>query len=239
MKPNPSLPTLVIAVATILLMLSPAAAEDHPSITVTASGTAEGPPDRAEVDTAVITTGQTAQAAVDANSQIMTKVLARLRSSGFGDKNIATTRYDVSPRFRQMQVDGKSEAPVISGYRVTTQLRVTVTDLDTVGLVLDQLTEAGINQISGLRFAVSERESLVDTAVRAAMAAARHKAEVAAAAAGVEVGRVLKIEERGTSMPQPRMMAFTERAGVPIIPGDQTVRASVTVTYALTGPVKD
>lgn len=237
MKPMPSLPTLVIAVATVLLMLSPAAAEDLPSITVTASGTAEGRPDRAEVDTAVITTGQTAQATVDANSQIMTKVLARLRSSGFDDKNIATTRYDVSPRFRQR--DGKSEAPVISGYRVTTQLRVTVTDLDTVGLVLDQLTQAGINQINGLRFAVSERENLTDTAVRSAMTAARHKAEVAAAAAGVGVGRVLKIEERGTSVPQPRMMAFTERAGVPIMPGDQTVQASVAVTYALTTPVKD
>jgi len=80
---------------------------------------------------------------------------------------------------------------------------------------------------------LSKRGKLADKALQGAMASARHKAEVAAAAAGVAVGPVQSIEERGGSVPQPRMMAFSERAGVPVNPDTQTVQASVSVTYLL------
>jgi len=207
------------------------------SITVTGSGTAQGSPNQVEVNAAVVTTGERAKAAMDANSLTMTGVLANLKKAGFDDKSVATTHFNVSPRFQKR--DGRTEAPVIVGYQVNSQIRVTVTDIKTVGEVLDQITAAGINQISGLRFVLTERDDLTDNALRAAMADARHKAGIVAQSAGAVLGQVLNVEERGTSVPQPRLMAFSERSTVPIVPGEQTVRASVSVTYALIGAKSD
>ena len=201
------------------------------TIIVTGSGTALGRPDQVEIDAAVVSTGKGAKDTVDANSRTMAKVLADLRDAGLGDGAVATTHYDVSPRF-QKQTE-RSEAPIIVGYRVSSRIRVTVSDLNKVGEVLDQMAAAGINKISGLRFVLTKRDDLTDRALRAAMANARHKAEIVAAAAGVGLGPVVKVEERGTSLPRARLMAFSERDTVPIVPGGQTVRGSVSVTYAL------
>lgn len=226
---------LVGAVWVLSILSALAAGAEQPSITVSASGSAQGQPDRAEVNAAVITLGDTAKATVDENSRIMNALLDKLRRAGFDQKTLATTQYDVSPQFQRPESGRKT--PKISGYRVSSRLRVTVEDLLTVGHVLDQLTQAGVNQISGLRFSVSEPQGLVDTAIRAAMANAKHKAEVTAAAAGVTLGPVLKIDERGASLPQPRMMAFAERASVPVIPGEQSVQVSVSVTYGIAGQI--
>jgi hypothetical protein len=198
---------------------------------VTGSGTAKGRPNQVEINAAVITTGKSAKATVDANSRTMTQVLAHLSKVGIKDDSIATTHFDVSPRFQKL--NGRNDAPVISGYQVNSRLTVTVTEIENVGNVLDQLTTAGINQISGLRFVLTAQEGLTKQALSAAMAHARFKAEIVAEAAHANLGLVLKFEERGTSVPQPRLMAFSERNTVPIVPGEQTVRASVSVTSAL------
>jgi uncharacterized protein len=223
---------LALALTCVAAAQASAGTETMRSITVTGSGIAEARPDRAKINAAVISVGKTAKATVDANSRAMTQVLTRLHEAGFDNQAIATTRYNVSPQFQKAE---RGE-PVreISGYRINSGIKVTVVDLATIGQVLDHLTSAGVNKIGGLQFILSKRDKLADEALQGAMAAARHKAEVAAAAAGVAVGPVQSIEERGGSVPQPRMMAFSERAGVPINPGAQSVQASVSVTYALT-----
>jgi uncharacterized protein YggE len=70
--------------------------------------------------------------------------------------------------------------------------------------------------------------------VRAAIADARHKAEVYAHAAGLTLGRVVTITEHGVAMPMLRSNALAAPAGaasVPILAGENTVRAAVTVGF--------
>ena len=86
--------------------------------------------------------------------------------------------------------------------------------------------------MSGIEFIVSEQSKLLDQARDDAVADARRKAELYAKAAGVKVGQVMSIDEEGSSPPVRPMQAM-RAAGVPVAPGEQTLRASVTVTFAI------
>ena len=66
-----------------------------------------------------------------------------------------------------------------------------------------------------------------------AIADARRKAELYAKAAGAKLGHVVSISEEGTP-PQPRPMQAMRAGAVPIAPGEQTLRAIVSVSYELT-----
>jgi len=87
--------------------------------------------------------------------------------------------------------------------------------------------------MSGLEFVVSQQSKLLDQARDEAIADARRKAELYAKAAGAKLGAVASISEEGSSS-QPRPMQAMRAAGVPIAPGEQTLRAAVTVSYELT-----
>jgi hypothetical protein len=88
--------------------------------------------------------------------------------------------------------------------------------------------------MSGIEFAVSEQSKLLDQARDEAIADARRKAEIYALAAGAKVGHVVSITESGAGPPQPIAMQAMRAAGVPVAPGEQTLRAQVTVSYELT-----
>ncbi len=87
--------------------------------------------------------------------------------------------------------------------------------------------------MSGIEFVVSQQSRLLDQARAEAIADARRKAELYAQAAGAKLGRVIAITDEGAT-PPPRPVMQALRAGaVPVAPGEQTLRASVTVSYEL------
>ena len=71
-------------------------------------------------------------------------------------------------------------------------------------------------------------------ALRQASAEARTKAQAIAEALGVHLGNLLEASEAGVEVTPPRPVFF-ERAATPIQPGEMTVRATVTVHYAISG----
>ena len=87
--------------------------------------------------------------------------------------------------------------PKIVGYQVSNEVRVTVRDIGKSGALLDQVVTAGANQISGIQFDVADPQAAADEALRKAIADARRKAELMAAAAGVRIVRILDISGGG------------------------------------------
>ncbi len=98
--------------------------------------------------------------------------------------------------------------------------------------ILDHAIGAGANEMSGIEFVVSEQSKLLDQARDDAIADARRKAELYARAAGAKVGHVVAITEEG-STPPPRLMQAMRAGAAPVAPGEQTLRAVVTVSYEL------
>lgn len=213
--------------------LSAACADDKPprAVTVSASGRVSVAPDQARVTSGVTTEGVSAREALTANSAAMQKVIGALKASGIDPKDIQTSSFRVEPRYTQ-PVPGK--APTIDGYNVSNEVVVLVRDLDKLGDILDRLIGAGANQTAGLSFEVSTAETALDEARKQAVANARRRADLYAAAAGAEVGEVLTITEgAGAAPPQPVFARAMKAEAVPIERGTETLEATVTITWVL------
>lgn len=223
---------------TLLLVTFPfwALAEGHERrLTVTGTGLIEVAPDMATVSLGVTNDARSAREAIDDNARAMAGVLDRLRAAEIEDRDIQTSNFSVSPRFDYNRQSG--EAPRITGFIAQNTVTVRVRDLERLGGILDEVARDGANSFNGLRFDLQDRGPVEDAAREAAVAEARRKADLYAAAAGVTLGAVMTLSESGGASPQPMMMA--EQAmrassdAVPVAAGELTVSARVTIVYAI------
>lgn len=215
-----------IAVA-VLAPLSVQAADRL--VTVSGEATVSVAPDMAAIRIGVTSQGKTAREASDANAKQMTAVLAAIKDAGIADRDVQTSRLSLQPQYDP----NKGGTARLLGFQVTNQLTVKMRDIDKLPSILDRAIAAGANEMSGIEFVVSEQSKLLDQARSEAIADARRKAELYAHAAGVKVGHVAAIAEEG-SAPPPRLMQALRAGAVPVAPGEQTLRAVVTVSYELT-----
>lgn len=226
----------LIAIATLAIAPLAARAQDRPpSVTVTGAGGVSAAPDRAQIQAGVVTEAPRAADAVASTSAAMQKVLAALDAAGIDRKQVQTSRFDVSPVFADM-APGMRGTPAISGYRASNQVSVEVREIDKVGSVLDALVGAGANEVGGISFSIADPKPLEDQARKQAVADARRKAELYAAATGTTLGRVLAIDESGGG-PGPYPVRFArmaaEAAPAPIAPGELDLAVNVVVTWSL------
>jgi uncharacterized protein len=192
-------------------------------------------PDLAHVAAGVVAEAPRAADAVQQASAAMQKVLAALDKAGIDKKDVQTSRFDVSPLYADTPRTGRG-TPQITGYRASNQVQVEVHGVDKVGGVLDALVAAGANDVGGVTFGIAEPAPLQDEARKKAIADARRKAELYAAATGSTLGRVLDIDESGgAAPPMPvRYRMEAAAAAVPIAPGELDLGVNVVVTWALT-----
>lgn len=202
------------------------------TVTVTTSASVSAKPDMARIMSGVQTEASSAREATAENTKVMANLIDGLKSLGIADKDIQTSNFSVSPRY---QHNREGSPPRIDGYQVSNEVSVAIRDLKAVGDVLDKMIGLGANQMRGLAFEVSTAETLTDAARTDAIANARRRAELFAKAAGAEVGDVIEIREGGSyEGPRPMMAARREMSvAVPIEAGEQSLSASVTVTWAL------
>ena len=226
------LSALALATALALPIASPVMAEEvrAPMINVTGTGTVEAAPDIASLTIGVTTQGETAVAALAANSAAMEAVMARLTAAGVEARDMQTSNLSVNPNWTGYD----SSAPTISGYVAANLLTVTIRDLAGLGPVLDAAVQDGANTLNGLIFGFADPGPLLDEARKEAVADARARAELLATAAGVKLGRVLSISE-GTPEggPMPMYKADLAAAPVPVAAGAMDVAASVTIFYEI------
>jgi len=201
-------------------------------VTVVGEATLAATPDSAMLRVGVSTQGKTAREASDANARQMTAVLAAVKEAGIAERDLRTSRLSLQPQY-----DNQSRpAPArLIGFQASNQVAVTVRDIGQVAAVLDRAIGAGANEMSGIDFIVSEQSKLLDKVRADAMADASRKAELYANAAGAKLGHVISISEENAPSPVLFQGAMRVAApSIPITPGEQTLRLSVTVSYELT-----
>jgi uncharacterized protein len=206
------------------------------TIQVSGEGEASGKPDKGIITLGVETNARTAAQTMTENSAAMKALLASLKESGIEEKHIQTSAVDLSPQYRA--VDAPDVKPELIGFRASNQVRVTVLNLENMGKAIDAAIGAGANRVDSIQFDIRDKKPVLDQARKDAMEDALRKAKLLAAIAGVEVGAPLTISEFTLGPPRPmmdqRMMAFgAAKEEVPIAPGEETLRASVQVTYEL------
>jgi hypothetical protein len=218
----------VIAAAALTSLPAQAAERADKLVTVTGEATVAAAPDMALIRIGVTSQGKNARVASDANAKEMTAVLAAIKETGVADKDIQTTSLSLQPQYDP----NKTGAARLIGFTANNQVTVKIRDIGQLPSILDRAISAGANEMSGIEFVVSEQSKLLDKARTEAIDDARRKAELYATAAGMKVGRVMSISEEG-AVPPPRAFQAM-RAGAAVAPGEQTLRAVVTVSYELT-----
>lgn len=214
-----------------LQTLDALADEDAPGrITVTGQAEAQAVPDIATLSIGVETEARTPGEALADNAVSMNAVMKQLKDAGIEDKDLQTSQLGIWPIFAEREQPRKTVA-----YRASNQLAVTIRDIDRIGDILDKAVADGANSVNGPTFGIADPAPLLDAARENAVRDAIAKAERYAAAAGVELGEILSIDEGGASGPVfPRQMrADAMAASTPIAPGETTIAASVTITLAI------
>jgi uncharacterized protein YggE len=239
-----------IAVLAVMLSTIAARADIH----VSGDGKVTVVPNLAQLMLSLNSEGPTAADALDANNAAMKALLKKLAGFGIADKDVQTTGFHVAPKYKQE----KDKDPVLVGYVVSHSLTVKVRNIDDTGKVVDALVKNGVQEdngvfgclppdfvetaapilrVDGVTFTLDDETKALDEARKAAVADARRKAELYAAAAGVSVGKVLSISEVTVNW-APRMWSEQELKaagpdGVPFSKGEQQVSANVTVVFAI------
>jgi uncharacterized protein YggE len=206
-----------------------AADEAEQGITVTAVGSVNAVPDRAEVVFGVTTEGATANQASSANADRMKKVLDALKATGVRDADIRTQSVSVSQRH-------SPTGQRLSGFTAENTVSVKVASAR-AGAIIDLAVGNGATHASGPTFDVSDRDALYRDALADAVREARKKAQAIGAAGGVSVGDVTRVVEGAEAGPP----VFLEAAArdqartTPVEPGREEVQATLTVTFAVGG----
>jgi uncharacterized protein YggE len=242
-RPN----TVWYAAALALASALPASAQQQPeappALTVQGVGEARIPSDRGRIDFMVETQARTAQEATTQNADRMQRVVSALRTTGGQTVTVETGGYELQPIYRQVPRD-ESGIPVIEAYRAVNHVRVRADDVTRVGALLDAGIAAGANRIAGLSFEAKDPEPARLDALRQAVTKARAEANAVAAAMGVTLANPLEVNINADYMyPPPRPMyremamdMAAQAAPTPVEPGEQVVRATVSIRYRLATP---
>jgi len=224
----------------LLLVFASFSFADPATVTVRGDAELQVPADRALFSLAVITEAVSSEQAMQANNDRVEKVLATLRRAGLDEKEIDSGQFTVNPRWshRPRQVP-EGWRPEITGFTVTNRLQIATQKLELVGKLLGIAIKAGSNEIQGLRFDLADPLQYRHEVIRLAMIRAQQDARVLADAADSTLGPIISLHlEDAEPFPvtAPRALmaeAVMANSTPPVLPGDVTVRASVTAVYAL------
>ena len=202
---------------------------------INATGEVSRVPDIAIISAGVVTRAPTATAAISQNAARMERVVAALKRAGIAERDIQTSSVSLNPDY----VYEERQPPRLTGYQATNMVTVRFRDIRNSGKVLDALVAEGANQISGPSLTIDKPEAALDEARTRALAAGRARADLYARSLGMRVVRLLSVSEGGgyqvpPPMPYGRgMVAQEASAKTDIIPGEQQLQVSVSMSFEL------
>ena len=184
---------LLTCVALLALCAGPALAEgEGTKLSVSGNGTV-----LVESDLAIVTVG-VREASADvlvAQATVNEKIAAikqALLDAGVQETEINTDSINIYANY-----DYSDNTEVIVGYTANNSLSVRTTDIDNVGALIDAAFAAGANTLDNVQFTVQDVSEAREQALTKAVEDARRKADVLAAAAGMQVTAIESIAESG------------------------------------------
>lgn len=217
------------------------------SITVSGTGQVSYTPNEALLTVSVVTVATTAGDATSQNAATVSKVIKAMNSVGVVNSSIQTQGFYLYPNYANNY--GSTTPPSITSFSVTNSLLVNLTSSSASelglksGQVIDAAVAAGANQVN-LQFSASTSllSSLTNQALKSAVASAASQAQVIASSLGVTISGVISVQEGGSSYYYPYYggypyatfsAATISSVTTPIMPGTQTIYASVTAVYSI------
>ena len=224
-----------------------------PTLAATGSGTVHVTPDLAIVSLGVNSTRSTAEEARTVAALAMTDILSVATKLGIDKSDITTSDLSLSPNYVPLCQSGvvypttpsTSASPVcttepnkVSGFTFSEMISVSVKDLLNIAPLVDGATASGATNVSGVSFTLADpsvaQAQARDKAITAAIAQATQMANTA----GVQLVRILSINESTGPIPyaNAKMDSFAPTGGtVPtnIMTGSLDVTSNVSISYEI------
>ena len=200
-----------------------------PSMTLEGTGIVKAKPDIAVVVLGVMTEGTELRAVQQENAEKVQSVIDSLIRIGVERRDIETESYSIVPQYDF--IEGRQE---FKGYRVTNTLKITLSNTEEVGKVIDTAVANGANVVNRVDFKLSDPSSTYKIALSKAIMDAVNKA--------VSIERTLKIivdktpisiteESSDVGIFQERSQLMATAATTPIISGEIEVVAKIKAVF--------
>ena len=198
-------------------------------LTVTGEATIQASPDQAIITLGVITENKDPTMAQQQNAIVMAKVLKGLAVQGIPEDQIKTKEYRMDPQYDYS--DGKE---IFRNYKVHHIMEIRTKNIDRVGNIVDTSIKNGSNNVSNIRFSLSQHDTYYNQALELALRNAKQKALALAKAANVSLHQTPEIIEEIPSGPPPVLYQtnfVAKAASTQIQPGELEIKAVVKVLY--------
>ncbi len=199
-------------------------------VTVVGSGQVQGVPDTLTADVGIEFTAPDVTAAMNQTNDRQQAVINALTGAGVDRKDISTTEVSLRPQH-------DSSTDMITGYRANNSIRVKIHPTDKASHVLAVIVGTGgdATRINSVSYSIADDSQLVKDARTRAFQDAKNRAEQYAQLSGLKLGKIISISEAsgGASIMPPAPPRGGIAESVPLEPGQQTVRFSVTAVWQL------
>ena len=224
---------IILAIASWLTLvgMNPAMAQEQVlrTLTVTGQGIERIPTTLTQVQLGVEIQGKTATEVQREVAKRTSAVVDFLRSRKV--ERLQTAGIRLQPNYQYNNNERR-----LMGYIGTNTVSFRL-QTEQVGALLDQAVKAGATRIDGVSFTATEEAISVaqKEALRQATTDAQQQADAVLGTLNFTAKEIVSIQVGGANIPQPRMMQaaqFSRAASeesTPVIGGEQTVRASVTL----------
>lgn len=213
------------------------------TLSVSGEGELEVNPDKAGITLAFVTNASTAKEAQEKNRVLSSAVVDALKGAGVKSEEIETVYYDMHQLWGWNQKTGER---FDQGYELEHRIKLTITNLDSVGDMIDLSVKSGANRVESIEFGLTKpmEKQVKGEALAKAAQEATAKAQSIAANVGVNLGRVMHVSETAfynPVVPSYRKMYMAESTGAadmavpptPIGPQKLTVTATVSLDYEI------
>jgi uncharacterized protein len=226
----------VVAIGSGVALSDPSGNSSVRTIQVSGGGEAHAAPDYATLNLAIETHAKTAAEAAERNAALAEKINQALVQKITGKGKVSTGGYSLYPEYNNAQAN---ERPMIEGYQAQNSITVETGDLDMLGPLIDTAIAAGANRVNSLDFSLHDNTKARNNAIANASKDAQAQAEALAASLKVKLGPIISASTESESRPVPVMAmarfsgAAMNSAPTPVNPGDVSVPATVSLTYAI------
>lgn len=213
--------------------------EDKRTISVSGSYEVSAAPEKVEIHLSVESTALKAKDSQAKNADVSAKVLTALNAAGIPKTSIETTNYTLNENREWNEATRKYE---LKGYSTTNSLKISSTNINDAGKIIDAAVGAGANRVDSIVFSLTDAKTkeLKLSALKKAGEETKQKAQTLADSVGVKIKQIESISEQSISfypVYQDYYKTFAgasaESAPTEIIAGQIKVSAQVSAVYSI------
>lgn len=236
MKLNTASAALLFSICA-LFSAQPTLADDDRYIDVTGQGEVQAYPDYLQLNLTISDTQPTAKAAKAKVDTAMNNVLTISKKLGIREDDIDAAQISNQAIFEYDYSAGRNKREY-KGEQVSRNVSLTLRDMEQYGVLVHELLQNSLVNIHNTELRFNDRAALEQQAMTLALTNARNKASNMASALDNKLGKVLRIEEQGsTGQPMFEMramsMAKADSAPAPMLIQKQSISASASVRFEL------